>query len=595
VTDQKDKPVLNQQTFEKLLEAGYVLQEHSRKMQELEARMESHSQRLREQEAADQPTLPKNKPRSEEPSRVNTDYTLTLAEIVEVQRQIQARHLDLDKTLVVIAEKVARIANATGAAVGILEGKIVRYRAGAGAPALPLGSEVPLSMAVCAASVRTGQVIRSEDVNTEVLFDPDPCRQRGILSLLAVPIYHDGDIVGALELYFDRVHGYVEPDIHTCQLMAGLVTEAIGRDAESKLKRSMAAERSTMLAAIEKLRPNLVMLAQDQSAAPVEASGRLSDENAANSPCWKCGNKIVAEEQFCGKCGAPRDDHYDTSNLQSKVASAWHMQHAGQDNAVAALKNGSPHPRETTLQVAEVPQQVHQQKDSTVENYDYPGHLRVPLPIQELEESDQMSSGQSPSTSVDEVEMAKPVDSQSQAPEEEEDNVEATPLALIKPQGKDVVWSSAAKARDFLESVSGTRTPSAIARFWNSRRGDFYLAVAVILVVVVIRWGIWSNHPVGATSQGTSVPGATNRRKTSAPDADLSTLDKLLIGLGLAEAPTVPEYKGNPDTQVWIDLQTALYYCPGSDLYSKTMKGRLSSQRDAQLDQFQPANRRPCD
>jgi hypothetical protein len=100
---------------------------------------------------------------------------------------------------------------------------------------------------------------------------------------------------------------------------------------------------------------------------------------------------------------------------------------------------------------------------------------------------------------------------------------------------------------------------------------------------------------VGATSQQTSVPGNTNRRKGPAPDADLSTFDKLLIGLGLAEAPTPPEYRGNPDTQVWIDLQTALYYCPGSDLYSKTTKGRLSTQRDAQLDQFEPANRRPCD
>jgi hypothetical protein len=573
VSDQKDKPVLNEQTFEKLLEAGYVIQEHSRKMQELEARMESHSQRLREQEAADQPSLPKLKPESDEPSRVNPDYTLTLAEIVEVQRQIQARHLDLDRTLVVIAEKVARIANATGAAIGILEGKTVRYRAGAGTPALPLGSEVLLSTAVCAASVRTGQVIRSEDVNTEVLFDPEPCRLRGILSLLAVPIYHDGDIVGALELYFDRVRGYVEPDIHTCQLMAGLVTEAIGRDAESKLKKSMAAERSTMLAAIEKLQPNLAALAQDQSVTPVKASVPVSEEVTANSPCWKCGNKIVAEEQFCGKCGAPRDDNYDTSNLQSKVASAWHMQHTGQENTAAAPKNGSSHPPETAVPVAA----VHPQEDSDGESRGRSDSPRVPLPLPDLEESGRVSSGQSLAAST------------------VQDEVEVSPTALTKTRGKDVVWSSAAKARDFLESVSGTRTPSAIARFWNSRRGDFYLAVAVILVVVAIRWGIWSNHPVGATSQGTSVPGSTNRRKAPAPDTDLSTFDKLLIGLGLAEAPTPPEYKGNPETQVWIDLQTALYYCPGSDLYSKTTKGRLSSQRDAQLDQFEPANRRPCD
>ena len=71
--------------------------------------------------------------------------------------------------------------------------------------------------------------------------------------------------------------------------------------------------------------------------------------------------------------------------------------------------------------------------------------------------------------------------------------------------------------------------------------------------------------------------------------------DKFLIALGLAEPPETPEYKGNPDTQVWVDLNTAQYYCPGSDLYEKTAKGKLSSQRDAQLDQFEPAYRKACD
>jgi hypothetical protein len=114
--------------------------------------------------------------------------------------------------------------------------------------------------------------------------------------------------------------------------------------------------------------------------------------------------------------------------------------------------------------------------------------------------------------------------------------------------------------------------------------------------VVVIRWGIWSNHPVSATGSGTAVSGSASRHKPPAPDADLSLFDRLLIGLGLADAPDeAPEYKGNPDIQVWVDLQTALYYCPGSDLYSKTPKGKLASQREAQLDQFEPANRKPCD
>src|SRR5580692_7906379 len=310
VTDQEKKPVLDEQAFEKLLEAAYVLQQHNSRMQELEEKMESQSARLREQDVANQapplPSPPANETKPEETSRTNGDYTLTLAEIVEAQRQIQMRHLELDKATAVVAERVTRITGASGAAIAILEGTTVRYRAGAGAPALPVGSEAPLNTAVCAASLRTGQVIRSEDVNLEFLFDPEPCRKRGILSLVVVPVYREDEIIGALELYFDRVRGFAEQDIHTCQLMAGLVTEAIGRDAELALKKSMAAERSTMLAAIERLQPNLAALAEGQTAASPASSMAASAAPVAKSPCWKCGGKLLVEEQFCGKCGAPR-------------------------------------------------------------------------------------------------------------------------------------------------------------------------------------------------------------------------------------------------------------------------------------------------
>jgi GAF domain-containing protein len=596
VTDKKNKPVLDEQTFDKLLEAGYVIQQHSREMRELEERMESHSERLREQEAANQAPLPRSKAESDGNSRTNGDYTLTLAEIVEAQRQIQVRHLELDKAMAVIAEKVAHIANATGAGVGILEEKTVRYRAGAGAPALPVGSDVPLATAICAASVRTGQVIRSEDVNTEVLFDPEPCRERGILSLLAVPIYHDGDIVGALELYFDKIHGYAEQDIHTCQLMAGLVTEAIGRDAELKIKKSMAAERSTMLAAIEKLQPNLAALAEDKSAAAAKAN-ELASTAAAKVPCWKCGNDLLTEEQFCGKCGAPRDSNSEPASMQSKLASAWHMQQASHEAFAAAPPNGRTPAGETRREVGELNPQANETK---VEHEAAGYSLPEPLSQPETEEIESLSVRSfAASASEDATGASLTPDSQLDAEKDEgvdnKDHVEVPATALMKPPPEDLVWSSAAKTRDFLEALAGTRAPGGLARFWHARRGDFYLAVAVILVVVVVRWGIWSNHPVGATSHRTAVSGSANHQEQPAPDADLSSWDKLLINLGLAEPPQTPEYKGNPDTQVWIDLHTALYYCPGADLYGKTPKGRLSSQRDAQLDQFEPANRKPCD
>lgn len=582
MTEQNNKPALDEQTFEKLLEAAYVLQEHNHKIREVEQSLESQRELLCEQELEGQALQPTSTPGSEERSRSDSDYTLTLSEIVEAQRQIQVRHLGLDNAMAVVAEKVARITNSSGAAIGLLEGKMVRYRAGTGTPALPIGSECSIETAICVASVRTGKVIRSEDINAEFLFDPELCRKRGILSLLAVPIYHDGDIVGALELYFDRIHGFAEQDIHTCQLMAGLVTEAISRDTESNLKKSMAAERSTMLAAIEKLRPNLAAMGGDRPATTSSSTVSASAEPPGKFPCWKCGSSLLVKEQFCGNCGAPRVAGEDEpSTMQSKFAAAWHMQQTSREVFAATPRRGNAPVGEKAWSAGHPHNgRVDSPEEEAVDNQ------AEPFFAPELDET---PTGSFIGDSDEDAQLA----SQESDEELSESSTQSHSTALIVPQQGDVVWSSAAKARDFLESMSGKREPGALARYWRSRRGDFYLGVAIILVVVVIRWGIWSGPSVGAAGHGTTISGS--RRKPVDPNANLSAFDKLLIGLGLAEAPDSPEYKGNPDTQVWVDLHTALYYCPGSDLYGKTPKGKTTSQRDAQLDQFEPASRKACD
>ena len=583
MTDQNNKPVLDEQTFEKLLEAAYVLQEHNRKIREVEQSLESQRQLLCEQELEGQAQQPTSSAGSEERSQSDSDYTLTLSEIVEAQRQIQARHLGLDNAMAVVAERVARITNSSGAAIGLLEGKMVRYRAGTGTPALPIGSERPLETTICVASVRTGKVIRSEDINAEFLFDPELCRKRGILSLLAVPIYHDGDIVGALELYFDRIHGFAEQDVHTCQLMAGLVTEAIGRESESNLKKSMAAERSTMLAAIEKLKPNLAAIGGDRPATTSSSAVSASAEPPEKFLCWKCGSSLLVKEQFCGNCGAPRAaGDEEPSTMQSKFASAWHMQQTSQE-AFAAT------PRRGNTPVGDKAWSAGHPNNGREGSPEEEAADNQPEPFFAPEFDETLTTGSFSGDSDEDAQLA----SQESDEELSESSTRSHSTALIVPQQEDVVWSSAAKARDFLESISGKREPGALGRYWRSRRGDFYLGIAIILVVVVIRWGIWSGPSVGAAGHGTTISGS--RRKPLDPNADLSTFDKLLIGLGLAEAPDSPEYKGNPDTQVWVDLQTALYYCPSSDLYGKTAKGKTTSQRDAQLDQFEPASRKACD
>ena len=76
-------------------------------------------------------------------------------------------------------------------------------------------------------------------------------------------------------------------------------------------------------------------------------------------------------------------------------------------------------------------------------------------------------------------------------------------------------------------------------------------------------------------------------------EENVPVLRKFLVQNGL-QSVSPPQYQGNPDTKVWIDLHTAIYYCPGASLYGKTPKGKYARQQDALEDHFEPAGQQAC-
>jgi len=114
---------------------------------------------------------------------------------------------------------------------------------------------------------------------------------------------------------------------------------------------------------------------------------------------------------------------------------------------------------------------------------------------------------------------------------------------------------------------------SDVRQLLNRHRADLYLGIAILVAVAALLW------PAPAPLQ----------------KPRLDPWQRVLVKLGIAEAPAPQvHYQGDPDIQVWVDPHTALYYCAGEDLYGKTPDGRLTTQRDAQADHFEPANRAAC-
>ena len=119
VSEQKDKPVFDEQTLAKLLEAAYVLQEHSQQLRALEEQLGVAAKSGRENKA-EQTSTPElsreqlkkqeiqprsgSKKSSSEPFSDPDNDNNTLQQILELQGQIENRNLKLHQAMSVIAE-----------------------------------------------------------------------------------------------------------------------------------------------------------------------------------------------------------------------------------------------------------------------------------------------------------------------------------------------------------------------------------------------------------------------------------------------------------------------------------------------------------
>src|SRR5437899_2993474 len=86
------------------------------------------------------------------------DYIQSLFAIVEAQQLIATDKLDVDGTMSLIAEGARKVANATGVAIGLLEGDELVYRAGSGSAATYAGRHVKATLSVSAHNRASGEI-----------------------------------------------------------------------------------------------------------------------------------------------------------------------------------------------------------------------------------------------------------------------------------------------------------------------------------------------------------------------------------------------------------------------------------------------------
>ena len=160
-------------------------------------------------------------------SEVLRDREQRLARIVEVQQEVAAAVLNQQRLMSLVIERAQGLTGATGSAVEMLEDDRLVSRAAVGAVAPYIGQEMDLHTTLSGRCIRQAETLMSDDTEEDDRVDRDLARQYGARSMICAPLIHDGRPVGVLKVVSDQPRRFQASDVHTIQVIAGIVAAGL--------------------------------------------------------------------------------------------------------------------------------------------------------------------------------------------------------------------------------------------------------------------------------------------------------------------------------------------------------------------------------
>lgn len=126
------------------------------------------------------------------------EQTERLSRIIETQRDVAAAGLDLDSVMAVICERTQELTGAESATILLLEGDAFVHAVATGFLSEDVGLRVPIEGSFCGWVHRNSRSALAGD-NTPTIA-ATLARERGIRSVVAVPLRHGETTVGQLQV-----------------------------------------------------------------------------------------------------------------------------------------------------------------------------------------------------------------------------------------------------------------------------------------------------------------------------------------------------------------------------------------------------------
>jgi len=187
---------------------------------------------------------------------------------------------------------------ASGAALILSDGKIMSCRACSGSLAPPVGTTLNTETGFTATCVHTATLVRCDDTQTDPRLDGSSCKELGIGSILAVPIFNGLGVTGVLEVLSNTPQNFTDRHAAGLRLLGRLVETLSNYDSPNNV---------SIQSSISDLKPREIE----------PGSATISD---AKITCISCRHDNPQGSQFCNRCGVilfsflgPEDARVDQS------------------------------------------------------------------------------------------------------------------------------------------------------------------------------------------------------------------------------------------------------------------------------------------
>jgi len=252
---------------------------------------------------------------------------------------------DLEAALQLLAERAQYITGASGAAIALLDDSEMICRASAGPSAPVLGAEVQMKSGLTGESVRTRQVLRCDNAETDSRVNRESCRALGIKSVMVVPLIREQEVIGVFELLADRANAFEERDVTALERLAEMVKTGLEHaEAAKRAQQEIAAKSDPVIAEQteqkqSELAPVAAEIAADTSTRVAAKDPSVPEKTATlktGSPepvrppeldkigkCGACGFPVSEGRTLCLDCEAARLSGESPAPLASGQAPAF--------------------------------------------------------------------------------------------------------------------------------------------------------------------------------------------------------------------------------------------------------------------------------